>query len=147
MALPKKKKLLLKEKTINTNKVPIIISFGQKGGTGKTEFSRTLAYYFSEIKNEKVLCIDADAQGNFTMAFNATNLDRPSLFELVAGQEYFKIPIRDENKNIIEYENVPMEVTVNNTIVHINENIDLIPADIRMCILAFKTAEYCDISI
>ena len=38
MALPKKKKLLLKEKTINTKKVPIIISFGQKGGTGKTEF-------------------------------------------------------------------------------------------------------------
>lgn len=144
MALPKKKKLLLKKKTINTNKVPIIISFGQKGGTGKTEFSRTLAYYFSEIKNEKVLCIDADAQGNFTMAFNAINLDRPSLFELVVGQEYFKIPIRDENNNIIGYENVPMEVTVNNTIVHVNENIDLIPADIRMCILAFKTISFKD---
>ena len=78
------------------------------------------------------------------MAFNATNLDRPSLFELVAGQEYFKIPIRDENNNIIGYENVPMEVTVNNTIVHVNENIDLIPADIRMCILAFKTISFKD---
>ena len=92
MALPKKKKLLLKEKTINTKKVPIIISFGKKVEQANTKFSRTLAYYFSEIKNEKVLCIDADAQGNFTMAFNATNLDRPSLFEFVA-----------EDKNILKY--------------------------------------------
>lgn len=139
MNLPKKKKLVLKEKVVHKQKdIPIIISFGQKGGTGKTEFSRELAYYFSEIKKEKILCIDTDSQGNFTSSFNAINLDRPSLLELLTGQEYFRIPIRDEKKRIIGYEEKPMEVTVENTIVHINEYMDLIPSNLRMCILAFK---------
>ncbi len=49
------------------NKAKIVAIANQKGGVGKTLFTRLLAHYLAEVKHRKVLVIDFDSQAHSTI--------------------------------------------------------------------------------
>lgn len=77
--IPKKRivKKICKYLSLDINEVydedfknTVVLSFlNNKGGSGKTSVSGSLAYALSE-KGFKILCIDADMQGNLTHSYN-----------------------------------------------------------------------------
>jgi chromosome partitioning protein len=62
-----------------------IAVLSQKGGTGKTTMTRSLADVFERIGLE-TLAVDADPQGNLSDYFDADPAAQPTLGEVLAGQ-------------------------------------------------------------
>lgn len=56
----------------------------RKGGVGKSAVCCQLAYYFAEKRNQRVLVLDLDTQGNTTKALRASGL--PSVSDTTASQ-------------------------------------------------------------
>ena len=62
-----------------------IAVLSQKGGTGKTTMTRSLADVFGRVGLD-VLAVDADPQGNLSDYFDADPDAQPTLGEVLAGQ-------------------------------------------------------------
>ena len=100
----------------------IISLFNNKGGVGKTTSVFNLAYAF-EILNQKVLCIDSDAQSNLTNSFFKRNNDIPfenkSFYDVMTG------------KNNIE-----------NCIIKYKDNINVLPSNSNTSFLDKELSNY-----
>jgi len=62
-----------------------IAILSQKGGTGKTTMTRTLADVFTRV-GVSTLAVDADPQGNLSDYFDADPAAEPTLGDVLAGQ-------------------------------------------------------------
>lgn len=79
----------------------VTLSFlNNKGGSGKTSISGSLAYSLSEL-GYKILCIDADMQGNLTHSFNLESSNEKNLAKAIEEED-------DLLNNIIksDYDNI-----------------------------------------
>lgn len=113
-----------------------VISFmNMKGGVGKTTVCVNMAYSLSKYKNKKILIIDLDPQSNTS--------------QYMLGKENFKTVI-DEKKTIYSiYESLTSnsmdynivsgsneeddeEVNIKDIVFNLNENLDIIPGDLRL---------------
>ena len=96
--------------------VPTVITmFNQKGGVGKSTLSVLLSDYF-EKKNFKILLIDLDEQSNLT-------------------QTYFGYDEIQQSETLYDFFD-KKSIKLNDIIKKYNDNIDLIPASIKMNRLA-----------
>lgn len=96
------------EKLNNTRTTKKIAFANFKGGVGKT----TVAHNFIHIlafAGKKILAIDVNAQGNLTSVFGSYDLKKNSLLELLTK-----------------------ECKIEDVIIHLNDNIDLIPSNINL---------------
>lgn len=84
----------------------IILSFlNNKGGSGKTSVSGSLAYALSE-KGYKVLCIDADMQGNLTHSYDLEADEDKNLAKAIENEESLMnhiIPSGYDNIDFVVY--------------------------------------------
>ncbi|MGX6592274.1 ParA family protein [Cetobacterium ceti] len=85
-----------------------IAIINQKGGEAKTTTSRNIGEILS-LKNYKTLVIDMDPQGNLTTNFDINKREVKTLFDVF-------------NK----------EININEVILNKNENLDIIPNNIKM---------------
>ena len=109
------------EKTEFLKSIPTIISFfNQKGGVGKTSMSVLLSDYYDKM-NLKTLIIDLDQQGNLSQTF---------------------LPFDEIRNNPTIYEFLEHHTSLKKIVRTYNNNIDIIPADIRLA-----TKENIDTSI
>lgn len=86
------------------SKAKVIVLYNKKGGTLKTTIATTLAYYLSEIKKKKTLIIDLDEQRN------TTNI------------------LYQKNYTLSSYDVIQDPQKVEQSIVHVNDFLDLIPS-------------------
>jgi len=105
-----KGKLLINKKELLKMIPTVLTFFNQKGGCGKTTSSVLCADYY-DVQGDKILIIDLDQQGNISQTFfNFNELNNcSSLYDYIEN----KTPL---TKIVKKY----------------NDNIDLIPSDIRL---------------
>ena len=98
----------------------IVTLFNVKGGIGKTSLTSLIAYKLAS-EDKKILIIDADLQANMTQFLYKTNhTDKTIVNAIRDNAAAEEIIIKSPNSNY--------------------PNIDLIPADIELCILSEEMA-------
>ncbi|WP_339047579.1 ParA family protein [Spiroplasma endosymbiont of Colias croceus] len=97
-----------------------IISFvSRKGGVGKTTITYLISTYLSEIKNKRILLIDADPQGNLSSMFDLYENNTAILFSKNKFN-LFKIIKKTSIKNLeIISSNIDLD-EINNLILNYN---------------------------
>jgi chromosome partitioning protein len=118
--------------------VAITISIlSQKGGTGKTTMTRTLADVFERLGLD-VLSIDADPQGNLSDYFDTAPDAEPTLAEVIMGQvraaDAVHGPVVPANLRLAEAElalagKIGREVTLKNALRDLKRERDVILID------------------
>ena len=89
----------------NFKNTRVLTFLNNKGGSGKTSVSGSVAYALSE-QGRKVLCIDADMQGNLTHSFNLECDEEKNLYKALlqeADLTNYIIPSGYENIDFITY--------------------------------------------
>ena len=61
----------------------IISVMNQKGGIGKTMTAASIAYILGEERQRRVLCVDADQQGNLSMLYDSFDPEGAGMPELL----------------------------------------------------------------
>lgn len=105
-----KGRLLVNKREILKTVPTVLTFFNQKGGCGKTSSSVICADYF-EKQNDKILIVDLDQQGTISQTF----FDFDTL-----------------NNGLSLYEYIENKTPLSKIIKKYNENIDIIPADIKL---------------
>ena len=118
--------------------VAITISIlSQKGGTGKTTMTRTLADVFDRLGLD-VLAIDADPQGNLSDYFDTAPDAEPTLADVITGQvraaDAVHGPVVPANLRLAEAElalagKIGREVTLSNALRDLKRERDVILID------------------
>ncbi len=103
-------KILVDKRAFLLQLPTVLTVFNQKGGVGKTSLSVLLGDYY-EKKDQKILLVDFDQQGNLSQTYFGYDelKDSPSLYD------YF------ENKT-----------PISKIVKKYNENIDILPANIKL---------------
>jgi chromosome partitioning protein len=114
-----------------------IAILSQKGGTGKTTLTRSLADAFGRIGLE-VLAVDADPQGNLSDYYDADPDAQPTLGEVLAGQARAADAVHGEvipaNLGLAEAElmlagKIGREMTMRNALRDVKRRYDLVLID------------------
>ncbi len=109
----------------------------QKGGTGKTTTTRTLADIFARL-GLAVLAVDADPQGNLSDYFDVSPDASPTLAEVLAGQvlatEAIHNGVIPANLQLAESElilagKIGREVTMRNALREVKRDYDIVLID------------------
>lgn len=99
------------------NNMSIVISVAlQKGGVGKTTTSHALASYLGS-KNNKVLLVDMDAQGNVSYASGVEYVNY-TIYEVLTNE----CSIKDAIKNTDYFDIIPADKTLTNATVELESN-------------------------
>jgi chromosome partitioning protein len=114
-----------------------IAILSQKGGTGKTTLTRSLADAFGRVGLE-VLAVDADPQGNLSDYYDADPDAQPTLGEVLAGQARAAEAVHGEvipaNLGLAEAElmlagKIGREMTMRNALRDVKRRYDLVLID------------------
>ncbi len=102
------------------NSIPIkVCLYNKKGGSGKTTTSKLIADFY-EKQNKRILLIDLDPQANLTYSYFRYD-------DIVQNNGIEKVY---KNKTLYDY--FERHTALNSIIMQYNENIHLLPADIKL---------------
>lgn len=102
------------------SKCKVIAISNQKGGVGKMTTSLSLGVALSKL-GKKVLLLDADPQGDLTVCMGYYNQDNMLTIA-----------------NLIENSINNRQLNIEDTILHHEENIDLIPSNLDLSALPYR---------